>query len=198
MTTDSLRYAGFWRRLGAYLLDSLIQSPLGILVLWGMAQSPVFVLYAFLPQALFIIFYQGYLVQRFGGTPGKLIAGLCIRKVDGSPVGFREASVRFMPEFLFWVAIEIAMIEALSQITDADYFSLPFFARQMQLLAHAPAWQKPVNIANQIWIWSEFIVLLTNRKRRALHDFIAGTVVVVKNPPPIRQSTATVPAAGDG
>jgi uncharacterized RDD family membrane protein YckC len=27
-------------------------------------------------------------------------------------------------------------------------------------------------------LYSEFIVLLTNKKRRALHDFMAGTVVI--------------------
>jgi uncharacterized RDD family membrane protein YckC len=29
-----------------------------------------------------------------------------------------------------------------------------------------------------VWIWSEIIVLLFNRRKRALHDFIAGTVVI--------------------
>jgi uncharacterized RDD family membrane protein YckC len=37
------------------------------------------------------------------------------------------------------------------------------------------------------WLASEFIVLLLNRRRRALHDFIAGTVVVVA------RSTAKAP-----
>ena len=32
----------------------------------------------------------------------------------------------------------------------------------------------------QIWIWSEFVVLLFNRRKRAIHDFIAGTVVILK------------------
>ena len=32
----------------------------------------------------------------------------------------------------------------------------------------------------QLWTWSELIVMLTNRQRRALHDFIAGTVVIKK------------------
>ena len=30
----------------------------------------------------------------------------------------------------------------------------------------------------QAWMWSELLVLLFNKKRRALHDFIAGTVVI--------------------
>ena len=28
------------------------------------------------------------------------------------------------------------------------------------------------------WVWSEFIVLLCDPRRRALHDFLADTVVV--------------------
>jgi len=42
-----------------------------------------------------------------------------------------------------------------------------------------PWWYQPNHIANQVWIWSEFIVMMTNQKRRALLDFIAGTVVLV-------------------
>ena len=29
-----------------------------------------------------------------------------------------------------------------------------------------------------IWIYSEFIVLLTNKRKRAIHDYIAGTVII--------------------
>ena len=35
-----------------------------------------------------------------------------------------------------------------------------------------------LNIAFNIWIWSEFFVLLLNKRRRAIHDFIAETVVI--------------------
>jgi hypothetical protein len=31
------------------------------------------------------------------------------------------------------------------------------------------------------WFFAEVLTMLTNRKRRALHDFIAGTVVVRTN-----------------
>ena len=33
--------------------------------------------------------------------------------------------------------------------------------------------------AFNLWVFSEPIVLLTNKKRRAIHDFIAGTMVIV-------------------
>jgi len=34
------------------------------------------------------------------------------------------------------------------------------------------------SVAINIWIWSELLVLLTNRRKRAIHDFMAGTVIV--------------------
>lgn len=47
-------------------------------------------------------------------------------------------------------------------------------------MSFTPGWYKIVNILMNVWIWSEFIVILTNKKRRAIHDFIAGTVVAHK------------------
>jgi uncharacterized RDD family membrane protein YckC len=31
----------------------------------------------------------------------------------------------------------------------------------------------------QIWIWGEFVTMLFNKKRRAVHDYMAGTVVIM-------------------
>ena len=42
----------------------------------------------------------------------------------------------------------------------------------------APSWNRPLSWAANIWFWSELLVLLTNQQRRALHDFLAGTVVI--------------------
>lgn len=46
------------------------------------------------------------------------------------------------------------------------------------ILPLLPAWYVLVDTVNQLWVWSEFIVLLFNKRKRAIHDFIAGTVVI--------------------
>src|SRR5438876_2671458 len=71
--TDELRYAGFWPRLGALLLDFLILLPLSAIAFWGSEKYRLFQMYYLLPGALFGLFYGVYLVRRYGGTPGKLI-----------------------------------------------------------------------------------------------------------------------------
>jgi hypothetical protein len=85
--TDLQRYAGFSPRLGALLSDSMILLPLGAFAFWGGAWYRLFSLYYLLPGAFFRLFYEVYLVRRFGGTPGKLTMGLRICKLDGEPVG---------------------------------------------------------------------------------------------------------------
>ena len=192
--TDSMRYAGFWPRLGALLLDSLILLPLMALVFWGNARYRLFALYDLVPGTLFGLFYSVYLVRRFGGTPGKLIAGVRIRKVNGDPVGYREAVLRYLPEFVLGLLMSIAMLIPVFHMSDAEYHALSFMERAKRMVELAPSWYKPLQIVQNVWVWGELIVLLTNRKRRALHDFIAGTVVVHTSPNKPLPAAAAPPA----
>jgi uncharacterized RDD family membrane protein YckC len=178
MTSDSLRYAGFWPRLGSLLLDILINLPLIVLLLWAQGHYRLFRVYYLIPGTIFGLFYSVYLVRRFGGTPGKLIVGIRIRKRDGEPVGYREALLRYFPEFVFGLLMSVALIPPLLHMTDAEYQSLSLRERAKREFELAPPWYKPLRWTQTSWDWGELFVLLTNRKRRALHDFIAGTVVV--------------------
>jgi uncharacterized RDD family membrane protein YckC len=190
-TTDLLQYAGFWPRLGALLLDFLIFLPLLALQIWAMHRYRLFILYNLVPSTLLGLFYGVYLVRRYGGTPGKLIVGVRIRKVSGEPVGYREAFLRYLPDCVLGLLVSIALIIAVFHMSDTEYHALSVHERLKRMYEFAPSWYKPTHIIQEVWLWGELVVLLTNRKRRALHDFIAGTVVVHTSPNKPRQATAT-------
>jgi uncharacterized RDD family membrane protein YckC len=175
---SSLRYGGFWVRAAALVLDELINLPLIAFVLWAGPRYRLFQPYFFIPWTAIGVFYNVYLVRRFGGTPGKLLMRLRVRKKTGEPVGYHEAILREAPNVLLGALATIAMLPALSKISDAEFHTLPPRARSERLAQLAPAWSQPLRIAGAVWNYSELVVLLTNRKRRALHDFIAGTVVI--------------------
>ena len=175
---DQLRYAGFWPRLGAALLDFLFFLPLIGFIWLGSSHVRLFDLYYLLPGLAIQLFWNVWLVRRFGGTPGKLVKGLRICKVNGEAVGYREAMLRCSVDLVLGMLTSIAGIMAATQMTDHEFGTLGFAAQQDRLAVLQPGWSKPVMLAFQIWTWGELIVLLTNRKRRALHDFLAGTVVV--------------------
>jgi uncharacterized RDD family membrane protein YckC len=114
-TDDSpLCYAGFWPRLGALLLDDGVHKiviwPVRALDLWGNADSRSFLV---ISGTLFWLFYNVYLVRRFGGTLGKLAIGLRIRKLDGEPVGYREALLRYWQGPLFVLLAIVASLRPL-------------------------------------------------------------------------------------
>jgi hypothetical protein len=99
--------------------------------------------------------------------------------------------LRNLPEFILVLLVSIALVFPLFHMSDAEYQSLSFMERAKRMTELAPSWYKPLQIAQNIWFWGELIVLLTNRKRRALHDFIAGTVVVHLSPNESLQPTAS-------
>ncbi|SRR5579871_1521467 len=98
ISADQLRYAGFWRRLGAFGIDFLIALPLAPIVIWSNSRFKYFPLYSLGPITIWNLFYNVYLVRRFGGTPGKLVMRTEIRSLDGSAVGYGAALLRYLPE----------------------------------------------------------------------------------------------------
>jgi uncharacterized RDD family membrane protein YckC len=178
---EPLRYASFGPRFGSLFLDGLISLPVALLLMLG--TSRFIVTGGFVLIFLFEMFYDVYLVRRFGGTPGKLIMGLKILKTNGTPITYREALLRASPDLIFSFLGSLGFLVAFSHITAAEYAALPTADHFPRLSALLPTWCSWIGIVQRIWNWGELIVLLTNRKRRAMHDFIAGTVVVVvRNP----------------
>ena len=73
-----------------------------------------------------------------------------------------------------------ALFFSLLNMSDTEFMTLGLVDRTNKIMELAPIWYKPMYWANNIWIWSEFIVLLLNKRKRALHDYVAGTVVIQK------------------
>jgi uncharacterized RDD family membrane protein YckC len=170
------QYGGFWRRFAALWLDILVLSPVALIFVWLDAQTRYAQAYFVLPNLILGVFYHVYLVQRFGGTPGKLIMRLNITRLNGLPVGRKEAFLRYLPELVLSVWIGIGTAYASFDLTDADQ-ALSYMDRAQRRANLIPGFGA-IQVLNSIWVWSELLVLLTNKKRRALHDFLAGTVVI--------------------
>ena len=175
--TDNL-YAGFWIRLGSLLLDTLFMLPVIFLMLYinGLGKNVYF--YTLIPNLAFGLWYNIYLPKKYGGTPGKLVAGVKIIRIDGEAIGWKEAILRHSVELALTILSSIWMTNCLLQADDATFMSLGWLQQTEYLMTLSPGFFKFYNWASNIWIYSEFIVLLTNKRKRAIHDFIAGTVIV--------------------
>jgi uncharacterized RDD family membrane protein YckC len=174
---DSKReVAGIGGRILALIFDGIVLWP-PMLLLGKLLQTsrPTAILGA-MAYGLFFPLYNILLLGRFGQTVGKKIVGIRVELIDGSPIDWKAAFLRYAVDLLFVFILIVSWIGVLSDSAVSAGSLAPM--RFYTLL-------KPTNAffiwANQIWtvwIWGDVIVALLNKRRRAVHDFIVGTCVV--------------------
>lgn len=106
-----MNYAGFWRRAGAVIIDSIIYSVLLSLFLgpayissdaWSV-ESIVGNVIAFVLTVLLWI--------RYLGTPGKLLLGCQIVDADsGEPISYRQAVIRYLGYFVSAITLMVGFL----------------------------------------------------------------------------------------
>jgi uncharacterized RDD family membrane protein YckC len=183
-------YATFWQRFMAMLIDFFVLLPLVVVqeLLGSISKGAALALV--IPMAVAYEAYWIYCHGRFGQTVGKRVMGIRVVRTTGERIGWREAWLRSSVEVLFSVLGVIGSFVALATIAESDYYGVGWMQRAEHLAAHEPAWLAWTMTVGQIWIWSEVIVMLFNKSRRALHDFIAGTVVTSEQRIPDAQTHA--------
>ena len=70
------------------------------------------------------------------------------------------------------------MLYSLSEADSYTFEKLGWLKQLSYLGSLTPIAFQIFNWINNIWTYSEFIVLLTNERKRALHDYMAKTVIV--------------------
>lgn len=173
-------FAGFGTRLASLLLDGIIMMPVIIAVLYLNSSHLNSYYYTIIPNLLLSLWYHVYLPKKYGGTPGKLIMGIQIIKLDGQNIGYKEAFLRHLIVFILTIYCAVLMIVAISRADETTFESLSWLNQSQYLMSLSPVLFAIYTWLSNIWTWSELIVLLTNPRKRALHDFVAGTVIVKK------------------
>ncbi len=171
-------YAGFWARLASLLLDTIIMLPIIFLTLYlnGLGKNIYFI--TLIPNFVFGLWYYIYLPKKYGGTPGKLIAGMKIIKLNGESIDWKEAVLRHSVLLVLTLFSVTMMTSSLISADETTFNSLGWLKRSQYLMSLSPMFFLIYTWVSNIWIYSEFIVLLTNKRKRAIHDYIAGTVIV--------------------
>ena len=175
--TESI-YAGFWIRVWAQILDTVFVLPVLFLILYinGLGKNMYF--YTLLPNLLFILWYNVYLPQKNGGTPGKTMAGITIIRIDGNYISWKEAALLYVVLFSLSI-LNIIMISCnVLKANDTLFMSLGWLKRSQYLMSFSPIFFKLTSWLTNLWFVGEYFVLLINKRKRSISDFIAGTVVV--------------------
>ena len=164
---DNEKYRTGYKRFLAAVVDGIVFIPLVLLerLIFKITQNS-FIIFAWLTlSALLPIIYSIFLHYKYGQTIGKWVAGVKVIDVtETKNINLKQAVFRD----IFYVLVEVIglcyFLALLLQSADKNYllddykdFAMtPFF----------------------IWTLLELITMLTNYKRRAIHDFLAKSVVV--------------------
>jgi uncharacterized RDD family membrane protein YckC len=151
------KYQTFWRRFWASLIDSLILLPLTWLAAFVFSFIGVL---APLLAGFVSVFYYVLMHFYYGQTVGKM--ALKVKVVDDfeAPINLGQSLLRNLPQ-LFPVMFAVSF----STAGNTSDVLLVFLVTVIQGFL-------------TMFSLADMIVCLANEKRRALHDFIAGTVVI--------------------
>ena len=160
------RYRTFWRRFWAGIFDGLLFLPFewAMDVVWSKdlssVPSVVWFFVSYFSFSIYVVAMHG----RFGQTVGKMITGVTVLREDNEEsISYRQSFIRESPYIAIlligWIAVAYYLVTN-SGLAEYQKFDL--------LLGYV----------GLVWFFLEIVTMLFNNKRRALHDFIAGTVVV--------------------
>jgi len=175
---ENPKYAGFGKRFVAMFGDGIF----GIVAL-----SPVWIAQIYGGKWLYCggnivnqLLCDGLLIfflAKWGKSPGKYMANIRVLTVDLKPIGWREALLRHSVQMLLSIAALVMGYRAVAGVSAAEFDSMNFSERAV-LQSGSGGFQQFIIGCSLLWTLSEIVFLLFNKKKRALHDFIAGTVVI--------------------
>jgi uncharacterized RDD family membrane protein YckC len=169
-------YATFWQRAAGIACDSMLFWPI-MFAVKHLQPGPALCISLLMTPLSWV--YEVGTVVRWGQTFGKMLVGIQIMRTDFTRVSWGRAllraagSIAFGGLFFFYElrllnSVPREIIEAIP-FEDVTLFALHFPPNQDVMLFFWPliAWQV-----------AELVTMLFHPKRRAIHDLIAGTVVV--------------------
>jgi uncharacterized RDD family membrane protein YckC len=162
-------YQTFWPRFWAGWIDAAVLLPLTLLDdwVWAVGPSPLAGLLWFSVSSLSWGLYSILLHAYRGQTAGKYLMGVRVIDVSGAALSLRQAVLRDS----IWV---------LATLVEIGVFAPMILGGRNPYDAESPL-SDGYNLlmaASVGWMLLEFGSMLFSAKRRAVHDLIAGSVVV--------------------
>jgi uncharacterized RDD family membrane protein YckC len=161
------KYATFWLRLCARIADGLVFMPIVLIGTFLFGRSTVSwvrVVWFSIAQCAVLV-YVIVMHGIYGQTLGKMSCHVTVRDISERPLSMKQAVLRDIVDIILlplglWVYLPQVIRHGSLEPSDPPFLSSLFTYICMG------------------WVWLDGLTMLTNSKRRALHDFIAGSVVV--------------------
>lgn len=168
---------GFGSRFIANTLDMFVLFPVAgvtfIMLNLGKYQAVLFLVSTYLLASLYPI----TCIAIWGRTFGKHVLGIEVKTINGDNCSWKEGFLRSVIPFIDQIIIVSFFTLILINAPDS-FYSAEYNEKLAAYNSATVSISRLNSFIMSIWLLIGFVVFLSNNKRRALHDYIAGTVVV--------------------
>ncbi len=169
------RPAGFWIRLGAYVIDCVIFIPLIALGVWNTISLKSTAILVLITVPGF--FYKPLMEAFCGATLGKMSCGLRVIDPEGKKLSLFYAYTRAFP---FLLGSALGLTSQLILLSSEQFQSATSMAEFSQ--PEAKVFVDAVGLLVNILILIDCVLAAFTFRKRALHDMLADSYCVYKEP----------------
>ena len=163
------QYRTFWPRFWAGWIDALVFLPLWPVDSWienATKNSPAVAAAWFVVSALLFDIYSVGMHARYGQTLGKMVVGVKVLDLGGGKLSLGQALLR---DSVLIILNVLAVADGLPRVLAGLE---PYRRGEFTWLGQLELY------GSLIWFAAELLTMLLNSKRRAVHDFLAHSVVI--------------------
>jgi len=169
--SEQVKWAGFWVRVGATLIDLLALGPIIILNLFNLMSIKSLVLQLLLD--LVVIAYKPFMEYKYGATFGKRSMNLKVVNQNFEKISLQQAVLRSYPS---WLTQVISIPTNILLYQHANFESADSFIRIASIQADVmPSF---INSSLSFVCVISILVVAFTSKKQGLHDMIAKTYCV--------------------
>jgi uncharacterized RDD family membrane protein YckC len=170
-----VRYGAFWPRVGAYLVDAIVLTPISFGLTYfnitSWKSTGIMLLVAFVSVA-----YKPFMEFYYGATLGKMASNLKVTNQQFERANLQEILIR---NIFFIVPTLLSAFLSLDMYSDAEFESVSGYMEFVELSKQYRTSQF-VSYISGLVIIVDCIMLGTDDRKRSLHDRMAGTFVIEK------------------
>ena len=112
-----LDYAGFWIRVAALIIDSIILYAINFVLIFAVgldfiANPNALISYYAITIISYLVYFASFESSSRQGTPGKMAVGIKIGNSKGEPISFANALGRYFAKFLSGLILGIGYLMA--------------------------------------------------------------------------------------
>lgn len=169
---EAEKYETFGPRFWTGFIDACVLWPVSFVVtaLLSLELADTIQAVLFVTEEVALITYTVLMHAKYGQTVGKM--GCKVRVVD-----FKKERAITPRQALLREGVPIAVVVPL--FIYGLYMMHAGTEQRVGLVKNGAFWL--ISLVPLVWFVAEVVTMLTNEKRRALHDLIAGTVVIRTN-----------------